>query len=102
MTAASPVSLMREGTGRVRWNADVLIWHQSIDMSLYIRLRTVLFHRGGEAKMASKAFLRLTVSEAIVIARQIVSSSKSAREIKRRLTEAGFSGKATVINLYSR
>ena len=52
--------------------------------------------------MASKAFLRLTVSEAIVIARQIVSSSKSAREIKRRLTEAGFSGKATVINLYSR
>lgn len=44
-----------------------------------------------------KTFSELTTDEAKDVARQIVRSSNSEDEIKRRLTEAGFNGDAAAI-----
>jgi hypothetical protein len=45
----------------------------------------------------SKLFSELSKDEATQVVRQIVRSSNSEDEIKRRLTEAGFDGEAAAI-----
>ena len=47
--------------------------------------------------MSDKSFCELTREEATALARRIVCSSNSEGEIRRRLTEAGFNGKAAAI-----
>lgn len=46
----------------------------------------------------SKSFSELSEDEATQVARQIVGSSNSEDEIKRRLTEAGFDGAVAAIS----
>lgn len=46
----------------------------------------------------NKLFSELTKDEATAIVRQIVNSSNSEEEIRRRLTDAGFNGYAAAVN----
>ena len=48
--------------------------------------------------MSSKPFRELTKGEATSVAKQIRMSSQSEDEIRRRLTEAGFNGKAAAVH----
>lgn len=45
-----------------------------------------------------KPFAELTKDEATAIAKEVVRSSDSEQEIRRRLTEAGFDGRAAAVH----